>query len=599
MLLITAQAIAQFAKGADIGWLSEMEAHGKKFYDDAGKEKNCLQILKEHCINSVRLRVWVNPAGGWSGKEDVIAQALRAKDMGFRIMINFHYSDFWAGPGKQYKPNAWEHYTFEELVKAVNDHTHEVMTALANKGIYPEWVQVGNETNNGMLWEDGRASYSMSNFAALINSGYDAIKAVSSSSKVIIHLSSGYDNGLFRWMFDGLKEYNAKWDVIGMSLYPLATNWQILTQQCLYNMNDMVMRYGKEVMISEIGMDYHLAETSKAFISDIISKTRSLPGEKGLGVFYWEPQTYNWKGYLKGAWDLDGKPTIAMDAFLADCDVTTDCMGVFGGTAFTDTCGNCTGGTSGKLSCSKDCHGDWGGTAIKDNCGICSGGNTGLMPCFGSIQGEAACEDGDGTVESVNDGYLGEGYYNFFNFSGASSSWNLYIQQNSYVTLSFRYTNGSFNYRNLAVIVNGEVQVNSLYFPSTGTWNNWKTVHVVLNLKAGYNNIKLQALSTEGGPNIDLIAFNTEDIQGASCSLTPISANLPDNVGLYPNPFTTSLIISDLSEYQYSIQDIAGRFIESGFCSGTCTVLQEAPAGMYIITFTKTGFSNIYKVFKK
>jgi arabinogalactan endo-1,4-beta-galactosidase len=316
----TAAGTAVFANGADTGWLSQMESTGKIFYNDAGTQQDCLQILKDHCINSIRLRVWVNPAGGWCGQTDVVNMAVRAKNMGFRIMIDFHYSDSWADPGQQTIPVAWAGYTHAQLVTAVYNHTYTVLSALSAAGVTPEWVQVGNETNNGMLWEDGRASVNMANFAQLIASGYDAVKAVFSSAKVIVHISNGFDNALFRWIFDGLKNNGGKWDVIGMSLYPDPATWATLTAQCLTNMNDMIARYpGKEVMISEIGMDFTQATASHEFIVDIINKVKSLPDNKGLGVFYWEPECYNWQGYGKGAFDNTGKPTIAMDAFAENC----------------------------------------------------------------------------------------------------------------------------------------------------------------------------------------------------------------------------------------------------------------------------------------
>lgn len=311
----------QFAKGADIGWLSEMESKGLKFYNDAGIQQDCRQILHDHCINSIRLRVWVNPTNGFCGKADVVAAAIKAKQKGFRLMIDFHYSDSWADPGQQTKPLAWANYTTTQLIQAVYDHTFDVLTALAQNGVYPEWVQVGNETNNGMLWDDGKASTNMSTFAKMITSGYNAVKAVSNNTKVIVHLSNGFDNALFRWMFDGLKNNGAKWDVVGMSLYPSTTDWQTLTSQCLSNMNDMVTRYSKEVIISEVGLDQNAPQTTYDLLVDLMAKVRSIPNNKGIGVFYWEPECYNWNGYGKGAWGANGRPTLALDAFSLACDI--------------------------------------------------------------------------------------------------------------------------------------------------------------------------------------------------------------------------------------------------------------------------------------
>lgn len=306
---------ASFAKGADVSWVTEMEAAGRKFYNGAGAEQDLLLILKNLGMNTTRLRVWVNPAGGWNGKADVVAKALRAKAQGMRIMINFHYSDSWADPGKQTKPSAWTG-DVNALKTALAAHTTDVLNALKSAGVTPEWVQVGNETNDGLLWPEGKASANMAAYAQLINAGYDAVKAVFPNAKVIVHLSNGWDNALFRWSFDGLKNNGGKWDVTGMSLYPSPAEWATKNTQCLNNMNDMVSRYGKEVMIVEVGMSWDQATASKAFITDLITKTKSVTGNKGLGVLYWEPQAYSsWQGYTLGAFDNTGKPTIALDAF--------------------------------------------------------------------------------------------------------------------------------------------------------------------------------------------------------------------------------------------------------------------------------------------
>lgn len=293
-----------------------MEAAGRLFYNSAGTQMDCMQLLQSIGMNSIRLRVWVNPAGGWCNATDVLAKARRAKNLGMRVMINFHYSDVWADPGNQVKPAAWAAYDMATLKNAVYTHTHDVLTLLKNNGISPEWVQVGNETNDGMLWPTGKASVNMANFASLVNSGYDAVKAVNPNIAVIIHISNGFDNSLYRWIFDGLKNNNARWDIIGMSLYPTPSNWASMNTQCQVNMQDMISRYNKPVMLVETGMSWDQAAACRNFLDDLVNKVKSLPSGKGLGVLYWEPESYNnWKGYTLGAFDNSGRPTQALDAF--------------------------------------------------------------------------------------------------------------------------------------------------------------------------------------------------------------------------------------------------------------------------------------------
>jgi arabinogalactan endo-1,4-beta-galactosidase len=313
---VTKPTNPNFAAGADASWITQMEASGYLFYDSTGAKMDCFAILKELGINSIRLRAWVNPANGWCNTADVVAKAVRATNLGFKVMIDFHFSDVWADPGDQTKPAAWTNLDFADLSDTMYSYTAHVMDTLKANGVTPVWVQIGNETNDGMLWEDGRASTNMQQFASLISSGYQAVKSVSKSTLVIVHISNGYDNSLFRWVFDGLTSNGASWDVIGMSLYPAVTDWQTLDSECLSNMNDMVSRYGKPVMISEIGMDVNSPATAREFIADIVSKTKSISNNQGLGVFYWEPECYNnWQGYTLGAFDNTGKPTVALYGF--------------------------------------------------------------------------------------------------------------------------------------------------------------------------------------------------------------------------------------------------------------------------------------------
>ena len=308
-----------FARGADISWLTEMENDDLSFYNAAGQKKDCIMLMRELGVNAVRLRVWVNPTDGWCNKSDMLAKAYRANSLGMRIMVDFHYSDSWADPSKQTKPAAWTDYTFDELKQAVADHTTKVLTAMKSMNITPEWVQVGNETGNGMLWDDnaaisGEASTSMANYAALNNAGYDAVKAVFPNTKVIVHLQEGNKKTLYTWIFDGLKENGGKWDVIGMSLYPEADTWETLTTDCITNMNYLIKRYNCDVCVCEVGMPVDDAAAGKEWLTEFMKEAKAING--CLGIFYWEPECYgDWKNYGKGAFDADGKPTAIMDAF--------------------------------------------------------------------------------------------------------------------------------------------------------------------------------------------------------------------------------------------------------------------------------------------
>ncbi|RNI28824.1 glycoside hydrolase family 53 protein [Rufibacter latericius] len=313
-----------FAKGADIGWLQQMEATGYKFYGDNGKEQDCFKILKDHGINTIRLRTWVNPsndrASGHNSKEETVAMAVRAQKWGMRVMINFHYSDSWADPGKQKKPAAWEGHDFPQLLKDVYDYTYDVMSDLKKAGVTPEWVQVGNETPSGMIYPEGSVS-NWPQLAQLINKGYDAIKAVSPSSKVILHVDQGNNNQRFRAWFDNAQAHGAKYDVIGLSYYPYwlqgNPDYTLSIDDLGDNLNDMASRYGKEVMVVEVGGEDNKPQNTYDMLVAVQQKVKAVPNGKGLGVIYWEPQgARSWSKYPLSAWGADGRPTKAMDAFL-------------------------------------------------------------------------------------------------------------------------------------------------------------------------------------------------------------------------------------------------------------------------------------------
>ncbi len=310
-----------FSKGADVGWLPQMEATGYKFYDADGSEKDCLQLLKDRGINTIRLRVWVNPnddkASGHCSPEETVVMAVRAQNMGMRIMIDFHYSDSWADPGKQNKPAAWAKHSFPELLNDVYAHTYDVLKLLKKAGVTPEWVQVGNEIPGGMLWPEGHTD-NFAQLAQLLNKGYEATKAIDSKIKVIVHLDEGNKNEKFRWFFDKATELNVKYDVIGLSYYPfwLKTDYKENIADLENNLKDMASRYNKEVMVVEVGGDYTLEQNTKEMLEATIKAVKSVPDNKGLGVIYWEPQgAKSWSQYQLNAWLDNGKPSPALDAF--------------------------------------------------------------------------------------------------------------------------------------------------------------------------------------------------------------------------------------------------------------------------------------------
>lgn len=313
-----------FVKGADISWLPQMEADGYIFHSDDGKPEDCFRILKDHGINAVRLRTWVNPSddpqSGHCSKEETVAMAKRAKSWGMKVMINFHYSDSWADPGKQHKPKEWEGLDFDQLKKTLYDYTEEVMTALKEAGVTPEWVQVGNEIPSGMIYPEGHID-NWPQLAQLINQGYNAIKAVSPASKVILHVDQGNNNERFRWWFDQAEKYGVQYDIIGMSFYPYwlegKPDYSKVIDDLENNLNDMANRYKKEVMVVEVGGEDTKPQNTYEMLRAVISKVKDVPDKKGVGVFYWEPQgARSWSHYALSAWGDDGRPTKAMDAFL-------------------------------------------------------------------------------------------------------------------------------------------------------------------------------------------------------------------------------------------------------------------------------------------
>ena len=303
-----------FAFGADVSFVPQMESWGTKWLDKNGRQKDILQILKEQGINSIRLRVWTVNSGA-SSKQEVVSLCKRAKAKGMSVMIDFHYSDTWADPGSQTIPAAWKDHSVEALAKNVYDHTYDVLSAIKAAGVVPKWVQVGNETKRGMLYPVGQTNQGGSvAFAKFVLNGYNAVKAVYSTMQVIVHLPDGHDNSLYRSIFDGLKKNGAKWDIIGLSAYPRWSHLDgpTMITRVMSNINDLKKRYGKPCMVVETGHYPREAVVGNQYLVGVMDR---MIKNGDLGCFYWEPESMG--GYDMGAWDeATRKPTVMMDAFL-------------------------------------------------------------------------------------------------------------------------------------------------------------------------------------------------------------------------------------------------------------------------------------------
>lgn len=268
--------------GADISFLPELEARGVSFSDN-GFTKDAIQILKDHGFNYVRLRIFNDPSRdeGYSPKKGFCdlqhtkEMAARVKKAGMKLLLDFHYSDYWADPGKQYKPAAWKNLSFTELRKAVYDYTRMVMQALKDQGTTPDMVQLGNEINHGMIWPEGSVAH-IDSLAQLIKAGSAAVKSVDPTTALLLHVALGGQNHESVFFLDNMVARGVPFDVIGESYYP---KWHGTLDDLRDNLTDLIRRYSKDVIVVEYSQ---LKEEVNGIVFD-------LPNGKGKGTFIWEP----------------------------------------------------------------------------------------------------------------------------------------------------------------------------------------------------------------------------------------------------------------------------------------------------------------------
>ena len=359
-----AEADDTYWLGVDISSANGMAARGNTLKNFEGDETYELtQLMKDLGVNATRYRVWVNPMrwrrpgeqnetaevshAGTCDKEDLLANCLRAKELGMEFMVDFHYSDTWADPKHQPIPRGWMGHSYEEMKLDLYNHTVEVLTLLKENGLEPKWVQVGNETRNGLLWNAkrpepgetfdpndipveehmGHSKLDPEQYAGFINAGHEAVKSVFPNTITIVHLDNGYDQEMYDWNLGILEQYGAQYDMVGLSLYPY---WAAkeggrddadgIIEDCIANIKHVYERFGKESMIVETGFEVNeehpeIIEEGYRQLTKAIKMSRDETDGHCHGIFYWAPESRP-GGYNLGAFGSDNRPTKIMQAYV-------------------------------------------------------------------------------------------------------------------------------------------------------------------------------------------------------------------------------------------------------------------------------------------
>ncbi len=317
---------AEYAIGADLSFLKQAEERGTVFKDN-GQAKPGLQIFKDHGYNWIRLRLFHTPTQLPNNLQYTIELAKAAKQLGFRFLLNYHYSDTWADPGKQFIPKAWEGMSHKQLAEAVFAYTRDTITAFREAGVLPDMVQIGNEVINGMLWPDGRLPANWDNFVELVRAGIAGVEAgrgAQTRPRIMVHIDRGGDQPRTKSFFDRLHSYGLNYDVIGQSYYPW---WHGSLNDLRENLLFMASEYKRDIMLVEVAYNWRPGEYlkrpgpfpespqgQKEFLEEVNRIVQATPGGLGKGVFWWEPAVAGPLG-RRGFFDAEGNALPVMGVF--------------------------------------------------------------------------------------------------------------------------------------------------------------------------------------------------------------------------------------------------------------------------------------------
>jgi beta-galactosidase len=268
--------------GADISFLPQLEDNGFRVVEN-DVEEDVMIALRNNGFNYIRLRIFVDPANengyspgiGYCGLEQTLDMAKRVKESDMKLLLNFHYSDYWADPQQQTKPAAWSGMDFMTLKSTLKEYTSMVLRELEKQGTPADMVQIGNEINHGLLWPDGHISRP-DKLAELLIAGTEGVREVDPEIAVMMHVALGGQNSEAVFWFDNMIARGVSFDIMGLSYYP---RWHGTLEDLKYNLNDLAARYNKPVNVVEYG----------EFAPQIYNIVFNIPERMGNGASVWEP----------------------------------------------------------------------------------------------------------------------------------------------------------------------------------------------------------------------------------------------------------------------------------------------------------------------
>ena len=326
---VDAQHYTDYAFGADLSFIKQVEDGGKKF-KDAGVEKPGLQIFRDHGYNWIRLRICVEPVGRGLPNDlaYTIALARQAKALGFKFLLSFHFSNAWADPGNEPTPDAWRDLAPEQLVDAIFAHARDTIAACREAGVMPEVVGIGNEITNGFCWPVGKLPENWDNLAAMVYAGINGVDAGRGNTRrprILLHVDHGGDVRNTRRFFEKIVDYGIPYDIVGISFYPWSHGTLVdLRANCTFIAEEL----GKDVILIETGAYYQPSrffanavppfpetpEGQRQWLESVNEVIMQTPHGRGKGVFWWEPAAA--RGLVaRGFFDEDGNAMPVLEAF--------------------------------------------------------------------------------------------------------------------------------------------------------------------------------------------------------------------------------------------------------------------------------------------